>query len=80
VNAIRTLWGAFGNLAASLNALADTVRCADARLKHQLALDGPEAEAGPRPRPRSSTTRQRGNRRPCRPPVAGGAGSPPELP
>ena len=48
MNAIKTLWNAFGNLAASLNGLADTVRSADGRLRQQLALDGPQdAPAAP---------------------------------
>lgn len=50
MNAITRLWRAFAALAEALEGIAGTVRGADTRLKHQLALDGPaEAPAGPTP-------------------------------
>jgi hypothetical protein len=40
VNAIRNVFNAFSNLAASVNALAGVIDLATGRLRQQLALDG----------------------------------------
>lgn len=40
MNAIRNVFNAFSNLAASVNALASVIDVATGRLRQQLALDG----------------------------------------
>ena len=40
MNAIRNVFNAFSNLAASVNALAGVIDLATGRLRQQLALDG----------------------------------------
>jgi hypothetical protein len=40
MNAIRTVFAAFSNLAASVNALAGVIDLATRRLRQQLVLDG----------------------------------------
>lgn len=44
MNAIKNLWSAFSNLAASINALAAVVDAGAGRLRQQLALDVEESQ------------------------------------
>jgi hypothetical protein len=43
MNAIRSVFAALGNLAASINGLASVLDVASGRLRQQLALDGEPA-------------------------------------
>lgn len=43
MNAIRSVFAALGNLAASINGLAGVIDVASGRLRQQLALDGESA-------------------------------------
>jgi hypothetical protein len=62
MNAIRNVFNAFSNLAASVNALASVIDLATGRLRQQLALDDamPVIEHQPAEEPDSATANGKG--------------------
>ena len=72
MNAIKNVFAALANVAASLNALASVVDCATGKLRQQLALDEPAAlthgeviDNNPAPDGNMPTAKGRNGRKPA---------------